>query len=54
MEGFGLSDNLMIEGAVMDGSGARVMVPDADLPWDSLVMFEACVARAAAVMGVGA
>ncbi len=48
-EGFGLSDNLMIEGAVMDGSGARVMLPATaqDLPFDSLTVFEACVAVAA-------
>ena len=53
-EGFGLADNLVIEGAVMDGSGAGVMVPAADLAFDSLVLFEACVARAAALMGEGA
>ena len=48
-EGFGLSDNLMIEGAVMDGSGSRVMLPTEgrDLPFDSLEVFEACVAAAA-------
>ena len=50
-EGFGLADNLMIEGAVMDGSGGLVMVPEVDLAFDSLDVFEKCVARAAAVMG---
>jgi nucleoside 2-deoxyribosyltransferase len=47
VEGFGLSDNLMIEGAVMDGSGSRVMLPERDLPFDSLDVFETCVAAAA-------
>ena len=48
-EGFGLSDNLMIEGAVRDGSGARVILPPdgRDLPFDSLEIFEACVRAAA-------
>ena len=48
-EGFGLADNLMIEGAVIDGSGSRVMLPlgGRDLPFDSLDVFEACVAAAA-------
>ncbi len=47
-EGFGLSDNLMIEGAVMDGSGARVTLPAGgrDLGFDSLEVFEVCVAGA--------
>ena len=48
-EGFGLADNLMIEGAVVDGSGARIMLPAGgrDLPFDSLEVFETCVAAAA-------
>ena len=48
-EGFGLSDNLMIEGAVLDGSGARVMLPQdgRDRPFDSLDIFEMAVAAAA-------
>jgi nucleoside 2-deoxyribosyltransferase len=45
-EGFGLADNLMIEGAVVDGSGSRVMRPERDLAFASLEMFEACVAAA--------
>ena len=48
LEGFGLADNLMIEGAVTDGSGAGVMRPEPgrDLAFDSLEMFETCVAAA--------
>ena len=46
VEGMGLPDNLMIEGAVTGG----IMVPAGgrDLAFDSLEMFAACVARAAA------
>ena len=52
-EGFGLSDNLMIEGAVVDGSGARVVVPTGgmNVAFDSLEVFEACVARAVMMLG---
>ena len=50
-EGFDLADNLMIEGAVMDGSGERMLVPAEDVPFDSLEMFERCVARVRAAMG---
>lgn len=48
-EGFGLADNLMIEGAVLDGSGARILLPPdgEDLPFDSLDLFEMAVAAAA-------
>ncbi len=51
-EGFGLSDNLMIEGAVVDGSAARVILPPGgqDLPFDSLETFEACVQAAATLL----
>ena len=45
VEGLGLPDNLMIEGAV---SGGIVLPPDGqDRPFDSLDVFAACVARAA-------
>ncbi len=49
VEGFGLPDNLMIPGAVLQGGGHPVVVPvdGPDRPFDSLEMFEACVALAA-------
>ena len=49
VEGFGLPDNLMIPGAVLAGGGeAMVLPPDGrDRPFDSLEVFEACVALAA-------
>ncbi len=52
VEGFGLADNLMIEGAVKDGSGGGVMRPEGghDLAFDSLELFEACVATAGRAM----
>ena len=45
VEGFGLPDNLMIQGAAMQGGGHPVVVPGdgQDRPFDSLEMFEACV-----------
>ncbi len=46
--GFGLPDNLMIPGAVEAGGGLPVFVPDRDLPFDSVDVFERCVAAAAA------
>jgi nucleoside 2-deoxyribosyltransferase len=45
--GFGLPDNLMIPGAVEAAGGAPIMLPERDLPFDSLEMFERCVALAA-------
>lgn len=49
VEGFGLPDNLMIQGAAVQGGGHPVVVPadGRDRPFDSLEMFEACVALAA-------
>ncbi len=49
VEGFGLPDNLMIAGAAVQGGGHPVVVPGdgRDRAFDSLEMFEACVALAA-------
>ncbi len=49
VEGFGQPDNLMIPGAVLQGGGHPVVVPadGVDRAFDSLEMFEACVALAA-------
>ena len=49
VEGFGLPDNLMIQGAAVQGGGQPVILPDdgRDRPFDSLEVFEACVALAA-------
>ena len=49
VEGFGLPDNLMIPGAVLQGGGHPIVVPgdSRDRPFDSLETFEACVALAA-------
>jgi hypothetical protein len=51
--GFGLPDNLMIPGAVETG-GHPVLLPEGgtDLPFDSLEVFERCVAVAAKVLGL--
>lgn len=54
VEGFGLPDNLMIPGAVLDG-GAHPMVlpPDGrDRAFDALDVFERCVGVAAWKMGL--
>jgi nucleoside 2-deoxyribosyltransferase len=40
--GFGLPDNLMIPGAVETG-GLPLFLPERDLPFDSLAVFERCV-----------
>ena len=54
IEGFGLPDNLMIPGAVLSGGGAIVQPEDgSDRPFDSLEMFERCIAQAAARLGIG-
>ncbi len=46
--GFGLPDNLMIPGAVEQGGGLPIFLPEGgDLPFDSLAVFERCVAAAA-------
>ena len=53
-EGFGLADNLMIEGAALQAGGRRVVLPPdgRDRPFDSLEVFEACVALAAETLGI--
>lgn len=50
VEGFGLPDNLMVPGAVLASGGLPVVTPigASDLPFDSLDVFERCVALAAA------
>lgn len=52
VEGFGLPDNLMVQGAAVQGGGHPVVVPGdgRDRPFDSLEMFEACVALAASTL----
>ena len=49
VEGFGLPDNLMIQGAAVQGGGHPVVLPHdgQDRPFDSLEVFDACVALAA-------
>ena len=49
VEGFGLPDNLMIPGAVLAGGGIEMVTPPdaADRTFDSLEVFERCVAAAA-------
>jgi nucleoside 2-deoxyribosyltransferase len=56
VEGFGLPDNLMIPGAVLDGGGHPMVVPadGRDRAFDSLEMFEACAALAARRLGKAA
>ncbi len=53
VEGFGLADNLMIAGAVLQGGGHPVVVPEdgRDRAFDALDVFERCVALAAAKLG---
>ena len=53
VEGFGLPDNLMIPGAVLQGGGHPVIVPEdgRDRAFDALDVFERCVALAAAQLG---
>jgi nucleoside 2-deoxyribosyltransferase len=53
VEGFGLPDNLMIPGAVETG-GHPILLPEggADLPFDSLEVFERCVVVAARRLGL--
>ncbi len=53
VEGFGLPDNLMIQGAAVQGGGEPVVLPHdgRDRPFDSLEVFEACVALAARRLG---
>ncbi len=51
VEGFGLPDNLMIAGAVLDGGGYPVVIPEdgRDRVFDALDVFDRCVALAAKV-----
>lgn len=55
VEGFGLADNLMIPGAVLQGSGSGIVLPQdgQDRAFDALDMFERCVALAAGRLGAG-
>ncbi|GAB0113564.1 nucleoside 2-deoxyribosyltransferase [Acidisoma sp. C75] len=54
VEGFGLPDNLMIPGAVEAAGGLPMAVPQdgRDRSFDALDIFELCVARAAAKLGL--
>jgi nucleoside 2-deoxyribosyltransferase len=54
VEGFGLPDNLMIPGAVLEGGGCPMQVPPdgRDRAFDALDIFERCVERAAARLGL--
>ncbi|WP_459675707.1 nucleoside 2-deoxyribosyltransferase [Acidisoma sp. 7E03] len=56
VEGFGLPDNLMIPGAVEAAGGLSMVLPEdgQDRPFDSLEIFERCVAQAAAKLGLAA
>lgn len=53
IEGFGLTDNLMIAGAVLMGGGAPIVLPNdgLDRSFDALDVFERCVVIAAAATG---
>jgi nucleoside 2-deoxyribosyltransferase len=53
VEGFGLPDNLMVPGAVLEGGGYSIVLPpdSRDRPFDSLDVFERCVEVAAWKMG---
>ena len=55
VEGFGLPDNLMIPGAVLQGGGHPMVLPadGRDRPFDALDVFEACVALAARSLRAG-
>ena len=46
LEDFGLTDNLMIDGAML-ASGGALFTADVAAPWDDLSVFETCVAAAA-------
>lgn len=56
VEGFGLPDNLMIPGAVLEGGGHPMVIPPdgRDLPFDALDVFERCVEIAARTFGLRA
>ena len=52
VENFGLADNLMIPGAVLDGGGYAMVLPldGRDQPFDTLDGFERCVLTAATAL----
>lgn len=52
VEGFGLADNLMVAGAVLQGGGTSVVLPEdgQDRAFEALDVFERCVVVAAAAM----
>lgn len=54
VEGFGLPDNLMIPGAVLEGGGHPIVLPPdgRDRPFDALDVFERCVEVAAWRLGL--
>lgn len=54
VEGFGLSDNLMIPGTVVEGGGYPIVLPPdgLDRPFEALDVFERCVEIAAWKMGL--
>ncbi|MFC0408394.1 nucleoside 2-deoxyribosyltransferase [Roseomonas elaeocarpi] len=54
VEDFGVPDNLMVPGAVLDGGGLPLLVPEggAVLPFDALEVFERCVAAASRKLGL--
>ena len=54
VEGFGLADNLMIPGAVQAAGGLPMVLPPdgQSRAFDALDIFELCVARAAAKLGL--
>jgi len=53
IEQFGLTDNLMLEAAIV-ASGGRLIVEEIspEARWTDLSVFERCVAAAAATLGV--
>ena len=53
VEGFGLPDNLMIQGSAVQAGGHPIVLPPdgQDRPFDSLETFEACVALVARLHG---
>ncbi len=55
VEGFGLPDNLMIPGAVLEGGGHPMVLPpdNRSRSFDALDVFERCVELAATQMGCG-
>ena len=55
VKGFGLADNLMIPGALLATGGLQMVLPEdgRDRAFDSLEVFERCVALAARRLGLG-